>query len=205
MAEQEHPQLYLITPPMFDTDEFLPRLAAILDKHDVACVRMPLAGQEDDILRAADAVRELCHACDIACVIDDHIGLVERLGLDGVHLTNGTRSIRTLRKDLGEDAIIGAFCAASRHDGMNAGEAGADYVSFGPVGDSALGNGDKVEPELFAWWTEMIELPVVAEGGLTTDLIVALAPITDFFAIGPEIWGQDDPEAALSALIAPLK
>jgi thiamine-phosphate pyrophosphorylase len=51
----------------------------------------------------------------------------------------------------------------------------------------------------------MIELPVVAEGGLTLELIESFAPVTDFFAIGPEIWRSDDPAAALRDLTAPLR
>ena len=33
--------------------------------------------------------------------------------------------MRKLRKDLGEDAIIGAFCGVTRHEGIAAAEAGA--------------------------------------------------------------------------------
>jgi thiamine-phosphate pyrophosphorylase len=87
---------------------------------------------------------------------------------------------------------------------MSAGEAGADYVSFGPVGDSTLDDGARAEPDLFQWWSEMIEVPVVAEGKLTPERIAELAPITDFFGIGTEIWGSDAPERALAELLAPL-
>ena len=83
---------------------------------------------------------------------------------------------------------------------MTAGEAGADYVAFGPVGASTLGDGTTAEKDLFQWWSEMIEVPVVAEGGLTPDLIRDLAPRTDFFGIGDEIWSQDDPVTALKTL-----
>ncbi len=105
-----------------------------------------------------------------------------------------------MRKDLGEDAIVGAFCGTSRHDGMTAGELGADYVSFGPVGATPLGDGSRAGLELFEWWSEMIQVPVVAEGALDTDLIRTLAPHTDFFGIGDEIWGCDDPAAMLERL-----
>ena len=71
---------------------------------------------------------------------------------------------------------------------------------FGPVGASALGDGTTAEKDLFQWWSEMIEVPVVAEGGLTADLIRDLDPHTDFFGIGDEIWSQDDPVAALKSL-----
>ena len=67
-----------------------------------------------------------------------------------------------------------------------------------------LGDGAHAERELFEWWSELIEVPVVAEGALTTALVESLAPVTDFFAIGPEIWGDEDPLARLRALIAPL-
>ena len=202
---QDRPQLYLITPPSFEVEEFAPKLARICDAVEVACLRLAMAsGDEDEISRAADQLRELAHARDIPLVIDRHALLVEKLGLDGIHLPEGARDLRKLRKTLGHDAIIGAGCGTSRHDGMAAGEAGADYVSFGPVGDSALGTGQRAEPELFAWWTEMIEVPVVAEGALTPALVETLTPITDFFAVGPEIWSTEDPLAALKTLIAPM-
>lgn len=202
----EQPQIYLITPPAFEIDAFAPRLAAVLDAHDIACLRLAHASSDaDEVARAADALRLIAHERDVPIVIERHLGLVERLGLDGVHLTDGARSVRKARKDLGGDPIVGAFCGASSHDGMTAGEIGADYVSFGPVGDSPLGDGTRAEHDLFAWWSQMIELPVVAEGALTVDLVEKLAPVTDFFAIGEEIWGADDPAAALAALSAPLR
>ena len=81
---------------------------------------------------------------------------------------------------------------------------GADYVAFGPVGPSPLGDGSQAPDDLFAWWSEMIEVPVVAEGALTTDRVAALAPVTDFFGVGEEIWRAEDPVAALKTLLAPL-
>jgi thiamine-phosphate pyrophosphorylase len=203
--QPDRPQLYLVTPPAFTPEDFAPVLAAVLNAAPVACIRLALStSDEAEIARAADTVREAAHVHDIAVVIDRHAKLAERLGLDGVHLPEGTRGIRKLRDELGADAIIGAACGTSRHDGMNAAEAGADYVSFGPVGDSPLGQGERADSELFAWWTEMIEVPVVAEGALTPELVTLLAPFTDFFAFGPEIWETGDPVAAFKALVKPL-
>ena len=203
---QEMPQIYLITPPELDVQVFPTQLSRILDAQDIACVRLALSTKDEgEIARAADACREITHAHDVALVIESHLLMVERLGLDGVHLTDGARSVRYTRKELGEDAIVGAFCGALRHDGMTAGETGADYVSFGPVGKTALGDGTVAETDLFQWWSEVIEVPVVAEGGLTVDLVEKLAPFTDFFGIGAEIWGHEAPLDALKTLIAPLR
>ena len=205
MPAPETPQLYLITPESFDFESFPSLLERVLDVTDIACLRLDLATRDERLLaRGADLLREIAHRRDIPLVIDTHVGLVERLGLDGVHLPDGGRGLRKLRDTLGPDPILGAGCGASRHAGLRAGEAGADYIAFGPVGATALADGPLAEAELFAWWSEMIEVPVVAEGGLTADLVARLAPVTDFFAIGDEIWRSDDPAAALRGLIAPV-
>lgn len=205
MNAPELPQIYLVTPPAFELGSFPALLARVLDTHAVACIRLDMAGRDEDrIGRAADALREVAHARDVAIVISEHVMLSERLGLDGVHLPDASRSVRAARKELGPDAIVGSFCGTSRHDGLIAGEAGADYVSFGPVQGTTLGAGEIVDPGLFQWWSEMIEVPVVAEGGLTPDLVRNLAPYTDFFGIGAEIWNHDDPVAELGRLIAAI-
>ncbi|MGB7244423.1 MAG: thiamine phosphate synthase [Sulfitobacter sp.] len=202
MDAPEQPQIYLITPATFERAVFADVLARVLDAHAVACVRLALSStDEDEVARTADALREVTHARDIALVISDHTLLVDRLGLDGVHLTDAARSVRATRKTLGDDAIVGSFCAGSRHDGLAAGEAGADYISFGPVQASGLGDGGFAELDLFEWWSDVIEVPAVAEGALDAGMVAKLAPYTDFFGIGPEIWGTDDPAATLGTLI----
>lgn len=201
----EKPQIYLVSPPELELSHFLTDLASCLDSTEIACVRLGLATRDEDrIAKAADAIREVTHARDVALVIENHVQLVERLGLDGVHLTDGARSVGKTRKLLGQDAIVGAFCGNSRHDGMTAGELGADYVSFGPVGETPLGTGEIAEKELFEWWSMMIEVPVVAEGIHTEADVATLAPVTDFFGLGDGIWDQADPAATLARLVAAM-
>lgn len=205
MAEAEQPQIYLITPPEFELSVFPDALSRVLDAHPIACLRLSMATQDEDRLsRAADAVRQVAHQRDVAVVIESHVLMVERLGLDGVHLNDGYRSVEKAREKLGKDAIVGAYCEASRHIGLEAGEAGADYVAFGSVGASPLGDGTVAEQALFSWWSEMIELPVVAEGHIDDAGIRALSEVTDFFAIGQEIWRHDTPDAALKELLSHL-
>ena len=197
----DRPQITLLTPPELELESFPGLLAACLDAVPVACLRLALSSRDEDrVARAADALREVAHARDIPLVIEGHVALVDRLGLDGVHLTDGPRSVRRVRADLGPDAIVGAFCGGSRHDGMSAGEMGADYVAFGPAGGST----PAADPDLLAWWSEMIEVPVIAEGSLDEALIRALSPVTDFFALGPEVWADPDPAARLAALDAAI-
>ncbi len=203
MSTQDLPQIYLVTPSIINLQTYPEQLARILDKVDIACLRLGLVStDEDEIARTADALRDVAHTRDIMLVIERHALMVDRLGLDGVHLMDGGHNLRQLRKDMGNEVILGAFCNTSRHQGIGAGEAGADYVSFGPVAASTLGDGNQVDPELLSWWSEMIEVPVVAEGGLTQDVIRNLSDRVDFFAIGPEIWSTENPLTSLQALAA---
>ena len=122
MADTDQPQIYLITPTEIELSRFGDQLSAVLDLHPVACVRLALSTRDEAVIaRTADACRDITHARDVAIVIDSHIALVERLGLDVVHLPDGARSVRKARKALGADAIVGAYSGQSRHDGLSAG------------------------------------------------------------------------------------
>ncbi len=206
MTDAPHlPQTYLISPPDPDPAGFADALGRLLDAGEVACLRLDLSSRDEGRLtRIADAAREACHARDVAIVLREHAALAARLGLDGVHWTGPASAVRGLRADLGPDAILGAGCGTSRHDGMVAGELGADYVAFGPAGADPLTDA-RAPREVFEWWSEMIELPVVAEGALTEAVIADLAPVADWFALGPELWDAPDPAAALRALQAAMR
>lgn len=194
-------QIYLATPKNIILPTFTEGLARVLDTTPVACVRIALASTDAlELGRAADQLRVVCHARDVAIVMDDHYRLVQPHGLDGVHLTSGATHIRDARAELGTDAIIGAYCGTSRHAGMTAAEIGTDYISFGPISDTALGDSSVADTALFQWWSEMIEVPVVAEGSVTLDGISKVKDYIDFLTLGDEIWGAD--EGALQAISA---
>ncbi len=207
MSEPDSAQIYLTTPQSFDLSEFAPKLEAVLDAHPVICVRISLTTTDErELSQAADRLREICHARDVAIVIDDHYRMVKAHGLDGVHLTSSSRHVREARDELGNDAIVGAYCGASKHAGMTAAEIGTDYISFGPVSSTSLGDGTVADAELFQWWSEMIEVPVVAEGNATPEGIAAIKDHIDFLCVGAEIWSTPEgPVAALKAIIAKLQ
>lgn len=207
MPEQDFAQIYLATPPEIDLETFKPLLESVLDAVPVACVRIALSTVDESTLgRAADQIRHICHRFDVATVVDDHFRIVERHGLDGVHLTDGARLVRDARKLLGDDAIIGTYCGSSKHNGITAAEIGVDYISFGPVGDiGGLGDGSRAEPDLFQWWSEMIEVPVVAQGGLDDTALISVRDHVDFVTFSGEIWQNSNPAAQARRLLGILE
>ena len=199
--QQDNPIIYLITPSEFELRTFSISLERVLDKHNVACVRLEQSTRDEiTIGKSADTLREICHSHDIPLIMDTHFMLVEKFGLDGVHLKDGSKTVRNARKVLGKDSIIGAYCSQSKHEGINATEAGADYVSFGPMSGD-LGDGKHADPKLFDWWSEMIEYPIVSETGLTLQLVRRVANNCDFLAFREEIWEAENPSKALDLFL----
>ena len=195
-------KLYIVSPAEFEIEEFSDELKLILDSIEISCFRLALSTQNEDVIaKTADVTRDICHSRDVAIVIKDHFLFVEKHGLDGVHLSDGSRNVRKARKNLVKDSIVGAFCGNSKHDGLTAGEAGADYISFGPLSKTTLKDGTIAQNDLFKWWSTMIEIPVVAEGNLNKKVIYSLENDTDFIAFGDELWNESNPLNKLNQLI----
>ena len=87
----------------------------------------------DDAIR--DAVRVLMpevQTRNVAFLLDDRADLAAELGCDGVHLGPDDTTCADARRLLGGQGSIGFSAGGSRHLAIEAAEAGADYVSFGP-------------------------------------------------------------------------
>ncbi|MFQ5622115.1 MAG: thiamine phosphate synthase [Paracoccaceae bacterium] len=209
MPDSPPPGIYLATPRTCVAEDFCVALEPVLQGFDIACLRITTAASEDEreLLLSAARISEVARRCDVPVVLETHYRIARRLELDGVHLSDGPRHVREARKALGPGAIVGAHCGASRHAGIGAAETGCDYVSFGPVGKSQLlGDGANAGKELFAWWQEMIEIPVVAEGALTPQLASDLRQSIDFLCLGSEIWAHPDgAEKALTEYLERLR
>ncbi len=162
-----------------------PALAAavrsLLDDRRLASIRLLNNPHNEPLMkRAAEFLRQSVGGRDIAVVIDSRINLAAELGLDGAHLPDGPARVRQARAQLGPDMIVGAFCGASRHPALLAGENGADYVSFGPVAQTDSGGGEIALPALFKWWNEFTVLPSMAEGGICRGNAGRFARLADF-------------------------
>lgn len=196
-------RLYLVTPPALQPAAFAPLLAEALDAGDVACVQLRLKEVDDDaVRRAVDALRPLAQERGVAFLLNDRPDLAAETGCDGVHVGQSDWPYAKARKAVGADAIVGVTCHDSRHLAMEAGEAGADYVAFGAFFPTATKPSEyRPEPDLLAWWAEMMEIPCVAIGGITPDNCGPLVRAgADFLAVVTAVWNHPDgPGAAVKA------
>lgn len=198
MAAAERCRLYLVTPPRLDPAGFADQLAAALDAGDVASVQLRLkeAGR-DAVRRAIDALRPVAQARGVAFLLNDDPALAVETGCDGAHVGQSDMKATAARKVLG-GLTLGVTCHDSRDLAMTAGEEGADYVAFGAffptVTKEVVHHAD---PEILAWWSELMELPSVAIGGITAGNCAPLVRAgADFLAVVGAVWNHPDGAAA---------
>jgi thiamine-phosphate pyrophosphorylase len=197
-------RLYLITPPSIDDlAEFAELTARTLDAGDVACLQLRLKGLADDALcRAIDVLRPAVQRRGVAFILNDRPDLAFETGCDGVHVGQTDVPYREARAAVGPNAIVGVTCHESRHLAMEAADAGADYVAFGAFYETATKEAPlHASPDILGWWSELMEVPCVAIGGIT----IANAPPlveagADFLAVSSGVWNHaEGPAAAVAA------
>lgn len=190
-------RLYLITPVTADV-LFADTLARALDAGDVAAVQLRLKEATDDVWRRAiDALRPVAQSRGAAFLLNDRADLVVESGCDGAHVGQTDMAVPEARKRL-PGLTMGVTCHASRDLAMKAGEDGADYVAFGAFFPTATKEAPtRAEPEILSWWSELMELPCVAIGGITAENCAPLVRAgANFLAVVGAVWSHPEGPAA---------
>ena len=202
-------RIYLITPPRLDTAVFADRLAAALDAGDVAALQLRLKDADDDAWRrTSDVLRPITQARGVAFLLNDRADLVKQTGADGVHVGQDDMPAPEARRLIGPDLTLGVTCKGSRDLAMQAGEDGADYVAFGAFFPSTTKEvTNQVEPDVLSWWTELMELPCCAIGGITAENCAPLVRAgADFLAVVGCVWNHPEgPAGGIRALNAAIQ
>jgi thiamine-phosphate pyrophosphorylase len=204
MNEGDRCRIYLITPPSLDPLPFADKLAAALDAGDVGAVQLRLKdATEDDWRRAIDALRPVTQSRGVAFLLNDRADLVRATGCDGAHVGQEDMPAREARALMGPDLTLGVTCKGSRDLAMRAGEDGADYVAFGAFFPSGTKDVTRfIDPEILHWWSDLMELPCCAIGGITADNCPPLVQAgADFLAVVGCVWNHPEgPAAGVRAL-----
>ena len=135
----------------------------------------------EEVEQVALQLKPLCKEHEAILVLDDHVELVKKLEVDGVHLGKKDMPIDQARQILGEAFIIGGT-ANTFEDVRIHYEGGADYIGCGPFRYTTTKQ--NLAPILglegyraitARMREEGIDLPVVGIGGVTAEDMSALA------------------------------
>lgn len=188
-------QIYLISPPRIDDiDTFLNQLDEVIAAGAISVFQLRLKNIENrEIVLLGKKIVPKLQEAGIAVIINDNPRIAKDLHADGVHLGQEDGDIIEARKLLGKDAIIGATCHNSKHLGMEAAEAGADYVAFGafyPTQTKEVIH--HADIEILEWWQDIMEIPCVAIGGINIDNALPIINAgADFIAVSSGVWNYE--------------
>ncbi|NKB50409.1 MAG: thiamine phosphate synthase [Alphaproteobacteria bacterium] len=209
-------RLYLVTPPSLAGDaltSFVDALGAALNAGDVACLQIRLKDRDDipapdaEIRRVTEALIPIAQAHNVAVIMNDRPDLAAELDCDGVHIGQQDAAYKDTRATVGADAIVGVTCHDSRHLAMAAAEAGADYVAFGAFYPTTTKSPKaSARPDLLQWWSEVMETPCIAIGGITVENCAPLISAgADFLAVSAGVWNHPQgPGAAIAEFNAAI-
>ena len=186
MTMQNPPtRLMLVTPPVADADAMAFKLMQAQAGGDLAAVLLRLTdGDERSRIERVKRLAGPVQAANVALVVEASALVAARGGADGVHLTDGPEAIAEARSSLKGERIIGAGGLRARHDAMDIGEAGVDYVMFGePRPDGSVPPLTAVI-ERAGWWAEIFETPCVAYAPDPESVPALVETGAEFIALG---------------------
>jgi thiamine-phosphate pyrophosphorylase len=201
-APRPVPRLYLATPEVDDPSALIASLPGLLGEADVAAVLLRLKPTDQrTMISRVKALAPAIQQSGAALLLDGHVELVARAGADGAHLS-GIAAMEKALPTLKPDRIAGVGGLATRHDSMEAGEAGADYVLFGEPDAGGARPSVEAIAERLGWWAELFEPPCVGFAASCEEAGEFAAAGADFVLVGDFIWS--DPRGAATALMDAL-
>ena len=130
---------------------------------------------EEEFLKEAIQVKELCHRYNVPLIINDNVDVAEKAGADGVHVGIEDAPVAEIRRRMGPGFIIGAT-AKTVEQAVFAEQSGADYLGVGAVYPSPTKkNAIRITKEQLLEICSSVSIPAVAIGGITAENLPPLA------------------------------
>ena len=126
-------QLYLI----LDRPDFsgfsLKKISCLVSDKEIGLIQLrDKISAKTEILKFAIKLAKHLALTKTLFIVNDYVDVAAESFSDGVHLGQGDLSLRTARKILGKDKIIGLSCH-NLAQALKAQEEGADYIGIGPL------------------------------------------------------------------------
>ncbi len=160
-------------------------------------------GDKSQVLDSAHQIKELCDEHDALFIANDHADLALASEAHGLHVGQSDLPVQAAREVLGQTQIIGKSNSGVE-EAVSSEAEGADYVAVGAVYPTiTMGKSSRaaVGPEMVERVKSMVEVPVVAIGGINASNVEAVVRAgADCVCVVSAITLADDPEQAAREL-----
>lgn len=194
--------IYFITDSSYyEESEFLRRVSLALQGGVTLLQLREKELSTREYITLAEKVLNIARQNGIPLIIDDRVDVALAVGAAGVHLGQADMSVKTARRILGEDFIIGAT-AKTVEQALTAYGEGADYLGVGAIFPTKT----KVKTVLTSVETltdicKAVPIPVNAIGGLNHSNLDVLKGVgVDGVCAVSSIMTADDPAEAARGL-----
>lgn len=187
---------------------------ALLKRKHIEVARAAIAGgarviqlrdktsTKKELLPIAEQLKELCTEHNVLFIINDHLDLLLAVDADGLHLGQDDLPIKTTRRLLPVDKILGI--STRTVDGAVAAQAeGADYIAVGamyPTPSKAAAQ--VVGVERLKQVRQAVTLPLVAIGGINQENAAAvMAAGADSLAVIRAVVQAEAPQKAAQEIV----
>lgn len=151
---------------------------------------------QEEFLREALEIRDLCRSFDVPFIINDNVELAIQCNADGVHVGQSDMQAGKVRQLIGPDKILGVS-AQTMEQAKLAEENGADYLGVGAVFPTATKDDAKpVAHETLRKIADSVSIPICAIGGINKENLPQLSGTgIDGVALVSAIFASKDIEA----------
>ncbi len=201
--DKKHMLLYAVTDRAWVGTKSLYEQVKEALENGVTCVQLREKElNEGDFLKEAKQISALCKEYKVPFIVNDNVDIAIACKADGIHIGQEDMELKSVRKFVGEDMIIGVS-AHTVEEAIKAQEGGADYIGIGAVfATSTKTDVDVLSFETLKSICEAVEIPTVAIGGIKKDNICKLEGSgIDGVAVVSAIFAANDIATATKELL----
>jgi thiamine-phosphate pyrophosphorylase len=151
-----------------------------------------------ELLAIAQELRRMTRDCDAKLFINDRVDVAVTVDADGVQLGHQSMPPEAVRKIVGEEMLVGVS-THSLAEAVNAEEAGADFITVGPIFEtpSKMQYGEPLGVEAIGIVKKHVRIPVFGLGGINnTNIAQIMQAEADGVAMISAIFAADDIQRA---------
>jgi thiamine-phosphate diphosphorylase len=206
-SDKKHMILYAVTDRAWVGTKSLYEQVKEALENGVTCVQLREKElDESDFLKEAKQISTLCKEYKVPFIVNDNVNIAIACKADGIHIGQEDMELKSVRKLVGEDMIIGVS-AHTVEEAIKAQEGGADYIGIGAV----FATSTKTDVDVLSFDTlksicEAVDIPTVAIGGIKKDNICKLKGSgIDGVAVVSAIFAAKDIATATKELLLEVK
>ncbi len=200
-------KLYAVTDRTHLNGKTLVEAVELAIQGGVTCVQLREKNiSYNEYISKAVEIREICHKYGVPLIINDNYRVALASGADGVHVGIEDTAVSEIRKNVGDNFIIGAT-AKTIEQAQKAQKDGADYLGVGAVFPSPTKtNAIRITPEKLTEICKSISIPVVAIGGINLENVHLIKNCGQSgIAVVSALFSQDDIKESAERLISELR